>query len=236
VEAHLEPLPDQSLSDAVAERLRAAIRSGMYGPGDRLVERRVARQLGVSHIPVREALTRLEEEGLVERLPRRGARVALLTPQMLEEVSSLRIVLEQLVVRRVQDQWTAGAGETLQHIVDRMKDAAGRVDREAVHDCDQEFHEELWRIADHKLLLDVVAQLRGRTNHFFRAAAASLGPQELLEHAESHQRLLDIIAAGNARAAERAMKDHVATATRRIGEAQRHHGQAPVSPPEASPE
>lgn len=224
MEANLEPLPDQSVSDAVAERLRAAIRSGTYGPGDRLVERRVARQLGVSHIPVREALTRLEEEGLIERLPRRGARVALLTPRMLEEVSSLRSVLEQLVVRRVQEQWAPEAGAHLQQIVDRMVDAARRGDREAVHDCDQEFHEHLWRLADHRLLLDVVAQLRGRTNHFFRAAAASLGPQELLEHAESHQQLLNVIAAGDARAAERAMKLHVATATRRIGEAQRQHG------------
>jgi DNA-binding GntR family transcriptional regulator len=218
VEAFLEPLPDQSLPDAVAGRLRAAIRSGSYQPGDRLVERQISKQLGVSHIPVREALTRLEEEGLVERLPRRGARVALLTQRSLEEVSSLRVVLEQLVVKRVQALWTAEAGVRLQAIVDRMTDAAKAGDLQALHDCDHEFHEELWRLADHQLLLEVVAQLRGRTNHFFRAAAASLAPEEVLEHAASHQRLLDVIAGGYQAAAARAMKQHVETATRRIAD------------------
>ena len=70
MEAFLEPLPDQSLPDAVAGRLRAAIRSGSYQPGDRLVERQISKQLGVSHIPVREALTRLEEEGRVDEAAR----------------------------------------------------------------------------------------------------------------------------------------------------------------------
>ncbi len=94
-----EPLPDHGLADAVADRLRADIQSGIYAPGDRLVERRLADRLGVSHIPLREALARLEEEGLVVRPPRRGARVASLSPRMLEEVSSLRVVLEQFAMR-----------------------------------------------------------------------------------------------------------------------------------------
>ena len=211
MEAFLEPLPDQSLPDAVAGRLRAAIRSGSYQPGDRLVERQISNQLGVSHIPVREALTRLEEEGLVERLPRRGARVALLTQRSLDEVSSLRVVLEQLVVKRVQALWTANAGV-------RLQAAAKAGDLEVLHDCDHEFHEELWRLADHQLLLEVVAQLRGRTNHFFRAAAASLAPEEVVDHAATHQRLLDVIAGGDQAAAARAMKQHVETATRRIAD------------------
>jgi DNA-binding GntR family transcriptional regulator len=218
VEASLVPLPDQSLPDAVADRLRAEIRSGAYRPGDRLVERQIAHQLGVSHIPVREALTRLEEEGLVDRLPRRGARVAQLTQRSLDEVSSLRVVLEQLVVRRVQAHWTPADQVRLQAIVDRMTAAARAGDLEALHDCDHQFHEELWRLADHQLLLEVVAQLRGRTNHFFRAAAASLGPEEVVEHAASHQRLLDVIAGGDQAAAARAMKEHVETATRRIAD------------------
>src|SRR6185312_13990753 len=70
----IQPLPDQSLADAVADRLREGIHNGEYAPGQRLVERTLSDRLGVSHIPVREALTKLEDEGLVVRLPRRGAR------------------------------------------------------------------------------------------------------------------------------------------------------------------
>ena len=215
-----DPLPDQSLSDAVADRLRTSIWSGVYAPGDRLVERRLARQFGISHIPLREALARLTEEGLVERLPRRGARVASLTPRMLEEVSSLRVVLEQFVVRRLKDRFTPEAHAELQIIVDQMVGAAERHDLVRVHELDQRFHQRLWELTDHALLVELAAQMRSRTSHFYRAAAASLGPDEVRRHATSHQELLDVIASGDARAAERAMQQHVQQAARRIADAQ----------------
>lgn len=214
-----DPLPDQSLSDAVVDRLRTAIWSGVYAPGDRLVERRLAREFGISHIPLREALARLTEEGLVERLPRRGARVASLTPRMLEEVSSLRVVLEQFVVRRLKDRFTPEAHAELQVIVDWMVEAAEQHDLVRVHELDQQFHQRLWELTDHALLVELAAQMRSRTSHFYRAAAASLGPDEVRRHADSHQQLLDVIASGDRRAAERAMQQHVEQAAQRIADA-----------------
>jgi DNA-binding GntR family transcriptional regulator len=214
-----QPLADQSLSDAVVDRLRTAISSGVYAPGDRLVERRLAHEFGISHIPLREALARLTEEGLVEKLPRRGARVASLTPQMLEEVSSLRVVLEQFVVRRLKDRFTPQAHAELQLIVDRMVKAADQQDLVHMHELDQQFHQRLWELTDHALLVDLAAQMRSRMSHFFRAAAASLEPDEVRRHADSHQRLLDVIASGDRRAAERAMKQHVEQAAQRIADA-----------------
>jgi DNA-binding GntR family transcriptional regulator len=146
-----EPLPDHNLADAVADRLRADIRSGVYAPGDRLVERRLAHRFGVSHIPLREALARLGEEGLVVRPPRRGARVASLSPRMLEEVSSLRVVLEQFATRRVQGRFTPVARAELQAIVDKMIRASEQQDLAQMHELDQAFHEYLWRLTDHAL-------------------------------------------------------------------------------------
>ena len=102
----LDPISAPGLADTIAERLRTAIQTGVYPPGTRLPERPIAAELGVSHIPVREALARLAEEGLVDREPRRGARVAALTARQLDEISTLRIVLEQFVARRVQAVWT----------------------------------------------------------------------------------------------------------------------------------
>lgn len=215
-----DPLPDQSLADAVVDRIRAAIRSGAYAPGDRLVERRLAREFGISHIPLREALARLTEEGLVVRLPRRGARVASLTPRLLEEVSSLRVVLEQFVIRRLKDRFTPDAHAGLQGIVDQLILAADRHDLVRVHELDQAFHERLWELTDHTLLIELAAQMRSRTSHFYRAAAASLGPDEVRRHAESHQHLLDLIASGDRRAAERAMQHHVEEAAKRIADSQ----------------
>jgi DNA-binding GntR family transcriptional regulator len=212
----LRPRHDQSLAEAVAEHLRDGIQDGTYAPGARLVERSLAAALGVSHIPVREALARLEEEGLVVRLPRRGARVAELSDAGLAEISSLRVVLEGFVVRRVQERWTTPQRRELERMVDRMVAAARRGDVAAVSDVDRRFHQRLWRIADHSILLEVSAGLRGRVNRFLQAATEALPPGELVRHAESHRDLLQVIASGDPDAAAAAMRSHVEAAAARI--------------------
>jgi DNA-binding GntR family transcriptional regulator len=216
----LNPLPDRSVADAVAGRLRDAITTGDYAPGDRLVERTLAGQLAVSHIPIREALTRLQDEGLVVRLPRRGARVAELSPTLLEEISSVRAVLEGLVARRVQQRWTASAEAELRGVVSEMAAAADRADVTALLALDRRFHERLWQLAEHSILLEVVAQLRGRIARFLAAATRLLEPDDLRAHAESHRRLVDALAGGDARAAQRVMRRHVEIAARRIARAE----------------
>jgi DNA-binding GntR family transcriptional regulator len=212
----LDPLPDESLADRVAGRIRDAIHEGRYRPGARLVERTVSAELGVSHIPVREALARLADEGLVERLPRRGARVATLTPRELEELSSLRIVLERFVVTRVQERLTPAQEKELRRQVASMRQAAGRGDFRRVLDLDQRFHERLWELADHRMLGEVVTGLRGRIGAFLRAATAALEPEELDRHAASHDELLDAIVSGDAEAGRAEMTRHIELATERL--------------------
>ena len=138
---------------------------------------------------------------------------------MLEEVSSLRVVLEQFVIRRLKDRFTPEAHDELQVIVDRMTEAAEAHDLVRVHELDQQFHQRLWELTDHELLVELAAQMRSRTSHFYRAAAASLGTDEVRRHADSHQHLLDVIASGDRSAAERAMKHHVEQAAQRIADA-----------------
>ena len=212
----IQPLPDQSLADAVADRLREAILNGEYAPGQRLVERPLSDELGVSHIPVREALTKLEDEGLVIRLPRRGARVAQLSPKTVAEVSSMRVVLEAFVVRRVCERWTPRAERDLTRIADRMLGAAEKGDAANVLDLDHRFHERLWEQADHSILIEVASGLRGRINSFLRATIQTLTPDELVAHARNHHSLIHVIAAGDADAAVEAMRIHIQAAADRI--------------------
>ena len=127
----------------------------------RLVERTLSTDLGVSHIPVREALTKLEDEGLVVRLPRRGARVAELSPVSIAEISSMRVLLEGFVVRRVTERWTPRCERDLMRLADRMVAAARRGDTAAVLELDQRFHERLWQQADHSILIEVATHMRG---------------------------------------------------------------------------
>ena len=212
----LERIGDHSLSDRVADRIRAAIQDGVYRPGTKLVERTIASQLGVSHIPVREALARLADEGLVQRIPRRGAWVAELTPAVLSEITSLRILLEGFVVRRAQERLTPEAEERLRTIAGRMLDAADAGGVDALVALDQEFHGLLWELSDHSLLNELAAQVRGRVAAFLRAATRSLPADELRAHAKSHVDLIDAIAGGSPELAEAEMARHIQVAASRI--------------------
>jgi DNA-binding GntR family transcriptional regulator len=212
----LQPLPETSLAEQAAIQIRDAIRNGRYRPGARLVERSLARELGISHIPVREALARLSEEGLVERLPRRGARVAGLTKIELEELSSLRDVLEQLVAVRVQERLTDAAFDELRGIVDRMVKAARRSDKRRVLALDREFHARLWELADHRMLLEVVNQLRSRLDVLLRDATLRRQPEEMEIHAHAHVELLEALLSGDPERAKQQMSSHVQDAMMRV--------------------
>jgi len=209
-----------SAAGRVADQLRDLIRDGAYAPGARLVERSIARELGTSHIPVREALARLAEEGLVVRLPRRGARVAELSPRLLEEISSVRVVLEQFVCERVLERWTPAAHAELTRIARKMTVAAERGSTKTVCELDVRFHETLWQLADHELLLEVAAGLRGRIERFLRAANAALAPEELREHAAAHSRLVELLASGDEPAVAAAMRRHIELGTERVARAE----------------
>lgn len=212
----LDPLSSENLADQVAGRIRDAIHEGRYAPGTRLVERTLAAELGISHIPIREALSRLADEGLIERTPRRGSRVATLTSRELEELCTLRVVLEQFVVRRVQERLTKDAERELRAMVADMRREAADGNFRQVFDIDQRFHERLWELADHGLVSELVTQMRSRIGAFLRAATAALRPEELEHHAATHGVLLDAIVDPDPAAAQAEMARHIETAAERI--------------------
>lgn len=211
----MRSVSDRNVAEQVADQLRGAIHSGELPPGERLVERRIAQLLGVSHIPVREALSRLVEEGLVSREPRRGARVAELTARDLEEISSLRIVLEQFMVLRVQERWSEASASRLEAIMLEMESAATG-DMTTVLRLDRAFHDALAELAEHDLLTAVSTQLRNRITGFISAANAALAPAEQAEHVHSHRLILDAVASGDPRSAQDAIAAHVTKALERI--------------------
>ncbi|MFH6689486.1 GntR family transcriptional regulator [Cellulosimicrobium funkei] len=212
----LKSVPDQNVADRVTVELREAIFSGDLAPGERLVERKLAERLGTSHIPVREALTRLTQEGLVERLPHRGARVAALTSRDLEEISSLRTLLEQFAVVRVQDAWDPAKEAKLRKTVQQMVQAAEKGSNARVFELDRRFHEQLWEMADHRMLMTLNAQLRSRITGFLRAANAALEPEARVAHARTHDLIVDAIAGGDPGTAQRVMAEHIGEAAARL--------------------
>jgi DNA-binding GntR family transcriptional regulator len=214
----IHPLPDQSLADAVADWLRKAIHNGEFSPGQRLVERALSDLLGVSHIPVREALTKLEDEGLVVRRPRRGARVAQLSSASIAEISSMRVLLEGFVVRRVSERWTKRMERDLLRLADQMVAAARKGDAATVIELDTAFHEGLCGHADHSILLEVTTAMRGRISSFLCETIRTLAPDELVAYAVTHRTLTQVIATGDAEAAAAAVRAHIQASADRIEE------------------
>src|SRR4051794_8159796 len=121
----LEPVSQQTRSDEVAERLRDAIRNGTLLPGARLIEADLAKSLAVSRIPVREAIQRLAEEGLVRKVPHYGTFVYSPTVEEIEQISSLRGVLERFVVERVVERWQEKHEGHLRVVVQQMRRGGG---------------------------------------------------------------------------------------------------------------
>lgn len=131
------------LADQVKDRLLQDILSGRYPPHSRIVETRVARDLGTSQAPVREALRGLEALGLVEILPFRGARVRRPTATELLEAYAVRAELEALGARLGVPSMTDADLAELEALGDEMQEAAAQGDRHAVAVADARFHARL---------------------------------------------------------------------------------------------
>ncbi|MBI2454765.1 MAG: GntR family transcriptional regulator [candidate division NC10 bacterium] len=103
-----DPLPIRTLPEQIAAKIRQAILIGQLKPGARLVETRIAEQVRTSRGPVRDALALLEHDGLVIKLPNRGACVVDVSEQRLREAASLRALLEEFAVAQAVQRLTAG--------------------------------------------------------------------------------------------------------------------------------
>ena len=142
-------------ASAALVTLRKAILEARLPPGAPLIQADIARQLGISRAPLREALRALEEEGLVVNVPFRGAFVSTIDRQSLDELCSFRNVIERFAVQRVIERGAVADVERLQAILERMEKHAGDNDLDAVDQDDIAFHTTICELADHQLLLQV---------------------------------------------------------------------------------
>ena len=212
----LSPVSQRTLSNEAAERLRSAIRDGILPPGTRLVERELAKRLGVSRIPVREAIQQLVEEGLVKKVPHRGTFVYAPSYEEFEEIASLRVVLERFVMERVIAHWQPHHEAQLRQIVQEMWRAASQEDRQRVFELDTQFHHTLWQIADHNILLEVVSSLRSRISRFLYEATIALTLPEIETHVAGHEELIEILKNTDVANAKYAITGHILVAKDRI--------------------
>jgi DNA-binding GntR family transcriptional regulator len=212
----LGPAQKRVLADEVADVLRAAILDGRLAPGQAVREEQVAEKMQVSRGPVREALARLEREGLVYKKRNRGTFVARLSLKDVEEVFSLRQALESLAVQYFTRNSVPQDLTHLEAIVDRMSQCvASDASVQEVTDLDIQFHEWLVRRAGHQRLLEAWLNLREQ----FRIALLSrnIANQDyrdmLLDH---HRILVEALRNGDAERTQRLAVEHIGKAYERL--------------------
>ncbi|WP_420124174.1 GntR family transcriptional regulator [Nakamurella sp.] len=141
----------------VYEQLRALVLSDEFGPDTMLVETNLAARLGVSRTPIREALRRLEQDGLIERTSR-GTRVVERSPEQILEIYELRILLEGQAARAAADRATSLDLNRLRVIHEQMLAAGPDADEDRVR-LNRLFHEALWAASHNGTLVDVIDRL-----------------------------------------------------------------------------
>jgi len=140
------------LSDQVYQVLRQRIVAGSLTPGQRLVESDIARQLGTSQAPAREAIKRLAHEGLVSSLPHRGNYVAEISAEEAREVRDVRVVLEEFAARQATVRLQPRTLWLLEESVDRMRAAAAGGDIGAFREADVTFHRDVCAASGNSVL------------------------------------------------------------------------------------
>ena len=199
------PAPGTLHGETTYERLCEEIRSGKLPPGSRLRETEIAERLAVSRTPVREAIRRLEADGLVDHLPRSGAVVRKLEYPELMELYEMRTVLEGTAARLAARAASPVELEELVAINDEMRAAAGRP--EVVIGLNRQFHKLLLDAARNRFLLRAMATVE---NTLLILGSSSMAkPDRAREAVDEHREVLDALLARDGAAAEAAMRRHM---------------------------
>lgn len=139
----ISPVVQEPTPVLIARQLRTAIADGVLAPGQQLHEVELSKQLGVSRGPLREALQRLTQEGLLESFRNRGVFVSTITEEAVQDIYLARMAVEAAAAVSLIRQDPEGAGDALLEIVQRMEDDASRGDTDAVTQADIDFHARL---------------------------------------------------------------------------------------------
>lgn len=192
-----------SLVAMAADAVRNMILAGDLAPGDRLIEERLTEELDISRPPLREALRLLENEGIIERMPRRGAIVKTLTDQDVREILAIRAALERLAFETGIPVADESRLEMARVALEEMERCAREEDRGNLVRAGYAFHSALIRIAGNRRLEDIYASVQ---QQILLCMSRNLITRErffegLEEHVARHRHLLELVESGDAPAA-----------------------------------
>jgi DNA-binding GntR family transcriptional regulator len=186
-----------SAPQIIVRMLREAIIAGRLKPGERLVETRVAQELGVGQPTVREALVALEHEGLIVRRPNRGCTVIELSRQEMDQIFRVRIEFEPFAVQLAKETWNKRKNAILAESLAHLKSAADQPDAEKFYRQDLEFHQTLWGLADNPFLQRALSQITIPLFSFVMLKVAKNPAFDLRANAAGHAKIAHAVMSRN---------------------------------------
>ncbi|MFY0616759.1 GntR family transcriptional regulator [Shimia sp.] len=203
--------PPATLRDMVQERMREAIIEGVFHPGQRLVERPLCDQLGVSRTVIRETIRYLEAEGLVEILPGRGPIVATISRDDARQIYDIRRMLETSAAEDCARKITPDRARSLEAALNRLKKGFGDKTPGALFRATSDFYSEIFEGAGHHVAWDIVQRLNGRISRLrMMTLSSTQRKQPGISHMEA---ICAAIISGNAEAARQAVIHHLEDTT-----------------------
>jgi DNA-binding GntR family transcriptional regulator len=207
----LAPLAEEdtlSLGERAYRRLRESIVQGMLPAGRKISERSIATELGISAQPVREALRRLEQDGMVVTLPRRGTVVAEVGPAQLGELGRIRAALEGVACALAAERIDAGSLAALAAILKRMTAGTEAGDTDALDEANEEFHALIHRATGNLFLIRSLGSLRAY-DHLGRHRAIGSTPRDLPKALAEHKGIVAALRRHDPALAEARMRHHI---------------------------
>ncbi|NLO88803.1 MAG: GntR family transcriptional regulator [Clostridia bacterium] len=217
------------LRDIVFEALREAIIDGTLKPGERLMELQLAEELGVSRTPIREAIRKLELEGLVVMIPRKGAYVAGISIKDIADVFEIRAALESLAAGLAAQRITEPEIEELYRCLEKVAEASKEGDFEKVVQSDTELHDLIYRASRNSHLVQLINRLREQIQRF-RSTTLSY-PGRIQQTLSEHENLVRAISRGDSALARALAQEHIENAENSMMEALRDHPEFHEEPP-----
>jgi DNA-binding GntR family transcriptional regulator len=199
--------PNEPYADTVYASLKDGVVKGTLAPGERLREEELARRFRVSRTPVREALGKLEVEGLVANRPGRGLVVAELGHEEIVEIYVLREVLEGAATRLAAERATELDLARLGLVLQAIDEATDERADERVVRLNADFHHIIWRVAGNRRLLKLLNDLQDAIRRFQRLTL--LYPGRMEQALEEHRALFDAIRRRDSAAAEAIAREHM---------------------------
>ncbi|MCL6638446.1 MAG: GntR family transcriptional regulator [Firmicutes bacterium] len=198
------------LREMVFESLREAIILGRLKPGERLMEIQLAEEMGVSRTPVREAIRKLELEGFVAMVPRKGAYVAGISVKDIVDVFEIRAALEALAAGLAAERITEEELDLLERSLVKISESSTDDDINAIVAGDINFHDIIYKASRNQRLVQIITHLQEQIHRFRMTSLSQPGRTKVA--LDEHKKIVEAISDRNAELAQQLAREHIENA------------------------